>query len=121
MRAVRSDGMTLRGLERTMKTTEIRVRPVIRHAVTRFTQEERAAGSECMGEFASEQYAEEVARALKEKHAPREFILVQETPGMTHPEVRYAYSQEEVDNFLSEPRTDIGYKVYSRVMPTLQY
>ena len=103
-----------------MKTTEIRVRPVIRHAVTRFTSEvhedERCSGSsECMGEFSHESYAEEVAKALIQVQAPREFIIVQETPGLTNPEVRYAYSQEEVNAFLSEPRADHGYKVYSRI------
>jgi hypothetical protein len=104
-----------------MKTTEIRVRPVVRHAVTRFTQEERGASSECMGEFANEQYAEEVAEALKDKHAAREYVMVQETPGLETPKVFYAYSEEEVAKFMSEPRLDCGYRVYSRVIPTLKY
>jgi hypothetical protein len=106
-----------------MKTTEIRVRPVIRHVVTTFTPQSCGdGGSRAIGEFDSEAHAEEVAQALKEMHAPREYVMVQETPGLETPKVFYAYSEEEVAKFMIEPRTDDhGYKVYSRVMPTLQY
>lgn len=109
-----------------MKTTEIRVRPVIRHVVTRYTSEvmedgRGSGGCESLGEYDHESYAEQVAQALRDQAAPREFILVQETPGLTNPEVRYAYSQEEVDNFLCQPAGGHGYKVYSRIMPTLKY
>ena len=48
-----------------MTTTEIRVRPVIRHMVTRHTSEERGGSLETLGEFTNEGYAEQVAEALR--------------------------------------------------------
>jgi hypothetical protein len=101
-----------------MKTTDIRVRPVIRHVVTRFTSEpETGSGSsECVAEFNHESYAEEVAQALKDKAAPREYAIVQETVGDVIAEVFYAYSQAEVDRVLAEPRMQgKGYRVFSRI------
>lgn len=109
-----------------METTEIRVRPVIRHAITRFVAGQHADGmsygsSECLGEFSHESYAEEVAQAMREKVAMREYALVEETPGTMNPAVFYAYSEEEVARFLAEPKDGKGWKVYSRIMPTLKY
>lgn len=62
-----------------MTTPEFRVRPVIRHIVTRFTSDpERGASSlETLGEFANEGYAEIVAEALRERVAPRKYAIVQ--------------------------------------------
>lgn len=48
-----------------MQKVEIRVRPVIRHVVTRYTQDARGGSSEAVGEYANEQYAEHVAHALR--------------------------------------------------------
>lgn len=50
-----------------MKTTEIRVRPVVRYLVTRFTASPMSdGGSETIGEFDNEGCANEVAKALVE-------------------------------------------------------
>lgn len=48
-----------------MKTVEIRVRPVVRHMVTRHTAEERGGILETLGEFTNEGYADQVAHALR--------------------------------------------------------
>jgi hypothetical protein len=74
MRAARSGGMTLRGLETAMQTVEFRVRPVTRYVVTRYSQSEMGAGPdgqmrysaslETLGEFDNEEYANEVCRVM---------------------------------------------------------
>lgn len=109
-----------------MKTTSIRVRPVIRHAVTRHTSEvmedgRGSGGSECLGEFSHESYAEEVAQALQEKHAPREFVIVERTLGAAEARVTYAYSEEEaVGRLASEEAVDgKEYRIYSRIKPSM--
>lgn len=53
-----------------MKKVEIRVRPVTRYVVTRYTEEHHeaggvSAGSECLGEFSNETNAAWVAGAAK--------------------------------------------------------
>jgi predicted DNA-binding WGR domain protein len=57
--------------------TEIRVRPVVRHAVTRFTKDGKSAGSEMIGEFANEAYAEELAEALRKSHRAKQYVIIQ--------------------------------------------
>jgi hypothetical protein len=58
--------MTLRGLENDMYV-EIRVRPVTRYLVTRFYSDEETGrgGSESLGEFDTESFAQEMAQALR--------------------------------------------------------
>ena len=66
-----------------MKNTEIRVRPVIRHSVTRYTRESHpdgmeSGGCESLGEFANEAYAEEVAAALRtQEPKPMQYAAVE--------------------------------------------
>lgn len=60
-----------------MINTEIRVRPVIRHVVTRFPGN-RGPGPETLGEFDSEAAAEELAGALRSSmQRPKQYIVVQ--------------------------------------------
>lgn len=104
-----------------MKTTEIRVRPVIRHAVTRYMSEPETGcgGSELLAEFSHEAYAEEVAQALKEQSAQRDYVLVQETVGEIMAKVYYAYSEEDARAKLSGMPDSESYKVFSRVSQRL--
>lgn len=99
-----------------MKTTDIRVRPVIRHAVTRFTQDGRSAGSEMIGEFANEAYAEEVAQVLTEKACRREYVIVEQTMGELTARVTFAYSEEEANSQLASEEAVTGktFRVFSR-------
>jgi hypothetical protein len=62
MRAVRSDGMTLRGLE--IKMVEYRVRPVTRWVITRYESSNSGASLETVCEINALGVAEEVGRAL---------------------------------------------------------
>jgi hypothetical protein len=71
MRAVRSDGMTLRGRREALSQVEYRVRPVVRYVVTRYTPafspEPGAMNGpslETLGEFDNEGYANEVCRVM---------------------------------------------------------
>lgn len=105
-----------------MKTTEIRVRPVIRHVVTRFTSEVMEDGrgsgsSESMGEFDHESYAEQVAEALRTQEAPRIFAVVEETMGEISARVWYAYNEQEAYERAAVARIETGktYKIYSRI------
>ena len=100
-----------------MKTTEIRVRPVIRHAVTRFTSDPaRGAGSsECVAEFSHEEYAEEVAEALRRAHRPRQYAIVQRSFDIDV-KVYYAESEGEAihrrDELIAENGVD--FRIYER-------
>lgn len=99
-----------------MKTTEIRVRPVIRHAVTRFTQEERGASSECMGEFSHESYAEEVADALRAQHAPQQYVAV-ERGFQYETNAVYFDSERAVMDFVDRARAqEREFRVFSRAL-----
>ena len=71
-----------------MTEVEIRVRPVIRYAVTRFLKWEKlppgcgqhGQSSELLGEFDSEIYAEEVAEALRaQEKKPQQYVVVEQT------------------------------------------
>jgi hypothetical protein len=104
------------------KTTEIRVRPVIRHNVTRFTSETGPDGacggsSESLGEFAHEGYAEEVAQALKDREAARVYAIVEETVGKVQARVVYAYSKGEATlrKMDIEGETGKSFHIYSRL------
>jgi hypothetical protein len=112
-----------------MSNPEFRVRPVIRHVVTRFSEDRTSALDEppaytrkleTLGEFDSEGYAEIVAEALAEKAAPREYVIVQETLGKVMAKVYYAYSEDEVNMRLMEPELQgSSYRVYSRIKQSL--
>jgi hypothetical protein len=112
-----------------MKQVEIRVRPVIRHVVTRFSEERTSALDEppaykrqleTLGEFDSEGYAEIVAEALAEKAAPREYVVVQDTIGEVMAKVYYAYDERDVANRLAEMGADgTTYRVFSRIRQSL--
>jgi hydrogenase maturation factor len=107
-----------------MKTTGIRVRPVIRHVVTKWESdpENGAGGSACIAEFNHESYAEEVAEALREKYAKREYAIVEETMGEPTARVTYAYSEEDVAVRLASEEAETGktYRVYSRIRQLAQ-
>jgi hypothetical protein len=113
-----------------MKTTEIRVRPVVRHVVTRFTSEHdehtrfagfAGGGCETLGEFDSEQYADVVADALRMASAARVYVIVQETLGEEIAIVHYAGSEEEAASRKTslEERTGKSFRIYSRVREPL--
>lgn len=99
-----------------MSFEEIRVRPVVRHVVTRFTQDGRSASSEAIGEFANENYAEEVAEALRAKSEPKRFVLIEESPIANWPLVLYAYSREEAQARCLEmlQKYEIGMRIFER-------
>lgn len=98
-----------------MKTTEIRVRPVIRHAVTRFTSEDRAASSECVGEFNNEAYAEEVAQALRAAHKPKQYAIVERGFDVAT-RVWYAEDQAEAEAYRAQLQEHFGseFRIYDR-------
>lgn len=78
-----------------MQTTELRVRPVIRHAITRYVTERHTNGrqsgmSQLMCEVGSEDFAEEIKEALELKDAPRKYVLVERT---FKPEARVYYAE----------------------------
>jgi hypothetical protein len=97
-----------------MSTTDIRVRPVIRHVVTRFQSDGARSGSEAMGEFGNEQYAEEVAEALRQKHAPKQYIAV-ERGWEIATNVLYFTTRAEADTFVETAlKEDREFRVYER-------
>lgn len=102
-----------------MKTVGIRVRPVIRHVVTKWESdpENGAGGSSPMGEFDHESYADEVAEALRDKYAPRVYAIVEETIGEVQARVWYAYSPEEAQMRADQAVAETGksYRIYSRI------
>lgn len=102
-----------------MSTPEFRVRPVIRHVVTRYTPPDspEPASVETLAEFDSEGYAEIVKEALAEKVAPREFVIVESTMGEPMARVTYAYSEDEAIQRMAESQAMEGktYRVYSRI------
>jgi hypothetical protein len=95
-----------------MSQPEFRVRPVIRHVVTRYSSEvmgngpdgepRYSASLETLGEFNNEGYAEIVVEALKARVAPLEYVIVQQRPGEIEARVMYAYSDAEVQTRLAE-------------------
>jgi HEAT repeat protein len=88
-----------------MTTPEFRVRPVIRHVVTRYSTDDRGASLETLGEFNHEEYADIVAEALRERAAPREYVIVRQKLGEIAADVMYAYSEAEVEVRLAEMAT----------------
>jgi hypothetical protein len=103
-----------------MKTTDIRVRPVIRHAVTRYTSETGesgfcSGGSESLGEFSHEAYAEEVAEALKAAHKPKQYALV-ERGFDTSVQVYYAEEPEQAEYYKRQLEAHYGaeFRVFER-------
>jgi hypothetical protein len=110
-----------------MQKPEFRVRPVIRHVVTRYTPSHspepgviNGPSLETLGEFDSEGYAEIVKEALDEMAAPREYVIVESTLGEKMASVTYAYSEEEALKRMAEEAADgKAYKVYSRIKEQL--
>jgi hypothetical protein len=110
-----------------MSTVEFRVRPVIRHVVTRFTQraplpegQQYAAGGgvETLGEFDSEGYADIVAEALRERVAPREYVVVQQTLGEVQAAVYYATGEDDLAHAQCQAAAENpgqSFRVYSRI------
>jgi hypothetical protein len=104
-----------------MSTVEIRVRPVVRHVVTRYSEGgplrdgTKAACSEKVGEFDNEQQAERVAEALRDAiPKPKQYIAVERTfDSMTNA----AYFDMEADAlaYVAHALTqDREYRVFSR-------
>ena len=111
-----------------MSNPEFRVRPVIRHIVTRYTPAEPLppgcnpangrSGLETLGEFDSEGYAEIVAEALAEKAAPRQYVIVQNTMGEVMAKVYYADGEIEAMERLRSLEVDGStYRIFSRTKP----
>ncbi len=107
-----------------MSIPEFRVRPVIRHVVTRYTPAHSPAPGalngpslETLAEFDSEGYAEIVREALADRVAPREFVIVEQTLGAVEARVTYAYSEQEALDRLASAAAETGksYKVFSRI------
>lgn len=107
-----------------MQKPEFRVRPVIRHVVTRYTPSYspepgclNGPSLETLGEFDSDGYAEIVAEALRERVAPREFVIVEQVLGAMQARVTYAYSEEEAAARMATEEAVEGktYRVYSRI------
>lgn len=98
-----------------MSTTEIRVRPVVRHAVTRFKQDARSAGSEMIGEFANEAFAEEVASALTWKSRARQYVIVERSFDVTA-QVGYADYESVAEAIREDMEKETGreFRVFSR-------
>ncbi len=98
-----------------MKTTEIRVRPVVRHAVTRYTRDEAGASSESLGEFANEAYAEELAEALRKAHKPKQYAVVQRSFDV---DVKVYYAEEiaQAEAYRDQLAAHFGheYRIYER-------
>jgi hypothetical protein len=114
-----------------MSNPEFRVRPVVRHVVTRYTRAEPLppgvnadtprGGLETLGEFDSEGYAEIVAEALAEKAAPREYVIVQSTLGEVTAKVYYAYGEQEAQERMNalQVADSTTYRIYSRIQRPL--
>jgi hypothetical protein len=109
-----------------MTTVEIRVRPVIRHIVTRYTAAtplppgvhgDGPRGSlETLGEFDNEDQAELVAAALRAKATQHAYAIVQETMGEIGAHVYYAYDEAEAAQRKADLEADgtQTYRIYSR-------
>jgi hypothetical protein len=109
-----------------METTEIRVRPVVRHVVTRYKQAEigkgpdglprYSAGLETLGEFDSEEYAEQVAGAMRERFAARQYVAVERGFEVVANHIYFetaAAAEAFVEKALLEERE---FRIYSRVV-----
>lgn len=101
-----------------MKTTEIRVRPVVRHSVTRYTREVHGTSHEVVGEFDNEQYAQQVAEAMSQQSAPRVYVIVEDTLGVIDARVYYATDDQEARErqALCEMETGKTFRIYSRLV-----
>jgi hypothetical protein len=99
-----------------MQTTEIRVRPVVRHVITRYTNDAVRGGSvETLGEFDNEAQAEQVAEAMRSVHWPKKFVIVQVT---FEPETKayYAESLDEANETAVKLTAETGgdWRIFSR-------
>lgn len=56
---------------------DIRVRPALRHSITRYTRDGNNSGVETLCEVANERYAEEIMEALRVKNAPKTYSIIQ--------------------------------------------
>lgn len=108
-----------------MEHVEFRVRPVIRHVVTRFSSRNDGEGvsASCgpLGEFDNEGYADIVVEALRERVAPRVYAVVQETLGDETAIVHYAYDEAQADARKQdlEQRTGKSFRIYSRIKESM--
>ena len=100
-----------------MSTVEIRVRPVIRHIVTRYSPPCGGNASlETLGEFDNEDQAEMVAAALRAEATQHAYAIVQETAGEIGAHVYYAYDESEAAQRKADLEADgkQTYRIYSR-------
>lgn len=99
-----------------MSKPEFRVRPVVRHVVTRYTSEAHSGSLETLGEFNNEGYADIVTEALRERVAPREYVIVEQTQGDPMARVLFAYDEQEAQTRMAEMAKDgKSYRVFSRI------
>lgn len=107
-----------------MSTPEFRVRPVIRHIVTRYTPSYspepgcvNGSSLETLAEFDSEGYAEIVREALAERVAPREYVIVEQTFGAIEARVKFAYSEQAALELMASEAAESGksYRIFSRI------
>ena len=99
-----------------MSQVEIRVRPVIRHVVTRYRSEGRYASSETLGEFDSEQYAEEVAATMRAAlPKPKQYAIV-ERGFDVGAKVYYAEEREQAEAYRVQLQEHFGkeFRIYER-------
>ena len=107
-----------------MKQVEIRVRPVVRHVVTRFTEERTSAPGEApaytrhletLGEFDNEAQAEAVAEALRgQAPKPMQYVCV-ERGFECVTNAMYFDCEQDADEFIRLAREqDRDFRKYSR-------
>lgn len=102
-----------------MSNEEFRVRPVIRHVVTKYAPSPpntAGMGSSQVGEFASEEQAEAVREAFEFLYAPRQFLMVKRSLEL-ETLAQHAETQEEADAFVAE-KLLMGeeWRVFSRII-----
>jgi hypothetical protein len=101
-----------------MSQVEIRVRPVIRHVVTRFTPaSEGQSAVETLGEFDSENYAEQVAETLRQAiPKPKQYAIVERTVGEIGARVWYAEEREEAESHQRQLEEHFGreFRIFER-------
>jgi cephalosporin-C deacetylase-like acetyl esterase len=101
-----------------MSTVEIRVRPVVRHIVTRYTKGDKQASLETLGEFDNEAQAESVADALRDRYItkPTQYAIVQRTIGEVDAKVYYAEERAQAEAYRDELMAHFGseFRIFTR-------
>jgi hypothetical protein len=104
-------------------TISIKVRPTVRHVITRdesITHSDgRGSGSSGpLCEVSNEEAANEIARALELLHAPRRYVVVQRSFEPGNCVVYYAYSQYQAEQFkdVLQQFYQTDFRIYEQVL-----